>query len=576
MWDDMPTPGTTQWGHWFQQQDPDTQQQVLFSFGLSDANQPVMGNAGGGSMTPEISPQSYGMLSQMQSPPVINSKGVVQPQGTEQMQKELNLYQDQNSLLTDNVLAAIAGQYSPGAFTPTYEPQGNPITPTGLRQLQSLSNTGGWEGFMASQMLPKDYGGGGMSASQAKGALMKAVMTPDTADEQALSLREELRGSLTPRYETTGGSTNPQDKPVNKDLSTAQGVANSFDLSDVDTVARGWQKDLASDPVAGYTDPTTGLSYLGAKENKTPTMDWFDKYGLPYANKQYDDPDQIAGMQDAVAPWQYQGQGQVEDATRQQALAANQSARDTLGGAQSQMDILSKAFAQAKSAGIGQDRQVPSQYNPANPMSGAVNVPDRSVNIPGPIINGMGMQPGGLYAPPVNYGVVKQQIADQQANGPTMETRPGKFYMDVDQSGNPTGLSLNQSQPSGQLPKDVKLGAGVSGNTNFDFGAPGAVVKGMDYGALGELLPFLKNINPDRKVMTAADLAPAKQRVEMARKAAAATVPAIQAASKSSDISMQRQLARARMMGLASTGRTPLTDTLAGRMMAARSAGVYG
>ena len=183
--------------------------------------------------------------------------------------------------MTDNVLAAIAGQFSPTAFTPTLRPQGNPVTQGGLRQLQSLANTGGWEGFMAQQMLPTEYGGGGMSASQAKGALIKAIRAPDTADQTALDLREELRGSLTPRYET---SARPGDTPVNKDLSTAQGIANAYDLTDLDAVARQWQSDLAKDPIAAYTDPQTGLSYAGVTSANTPTMDWFDKYGLPYAN----------------------------------------------------------------------------------------------------------------------------------------------------------------------------------------------------------------------------------------------------------------------------------------------------
>ena len=85
MWpDDMPTPGTREFVRWFDAQDPDTRNQIIFDFGLSDANQPVMGNVGGGQMLPEISSQGFGMLDQMAPPPVINSKGVVQPPGTEQ------------------------------------------------------------------------------------------------------------------------------------------------------------------------------------------------------------------------------------------------------------------------------------------------------------------------------------------------------------------------------------------------------------------------------------------------------------------------------------------------------------
>jgi hypothetical protein len=484
---------------------------VLFDFGLSDANQPMMGSVG--TDQPEIYPQSFGMLSQLQTPPVINSKGVVQPQGTEQMQKETNLFQDRLSLGTDNMLAAIAGQFAPTAFEPTYKPQGNPVTATGLRQLQSLANTGGWEGFMASQMLPVEYGGAGMSSSQAKGALLKALKVPDNADEQALAQREELRSSLTPRYETQGESTNPSVKPINKDLSTDQGIVNSFDFSDVDQVSRQWQSDLAKDPVIGYTDPQTGLSYTGALAEKTPTMEWFDKYGLPYANKRYDDPDEIRRMQDAVAPVA-PGQLEAEDLQNQQALAANAKARGELGQAQSQDELLRNAYNKIIKAPTGVD-------------------------------------------------------AAQRPNA------PGKFLMDINASGTPVRLSSDQNIPWGASAHKTDMGAGMKGMTRFDFGKPGATLppSANPLEALG-LNPL---VQPDhRRVMTADDLAPAAQRVAMAKRAAAATVPGIQRASQSSPSAFARQMAQARLIGLSLAGRTPLNDTLNGRMMAARAAGVYG
>lgn len=558
MYEDMPPAGTRQWGQWFQQQDPQTQQQVIFDFGLADANTPTMGASG--TMQPEIGAQTYGMLDQMSSPPVINSKGIVQPQGAEQMQKELNLFQDQNSLMTDNMMAAIAGQFAPTAFESTYKPQGNPVQATGLRQLQSLANTGGWEGFMASQMLPKDFGGGGMSSSQAKGALLKALKTPDTADEQALAQREELRGSLTPRYETQGKSNNPGIEPVNKDLSTDQGIVNSFDFTDVDTVSRGWQSDLAKDPVIGYTDPKTGLSYTGALAEKTPTMEWFDKYGLPYATKRYDDPDEIRRMQDAVAP-AAPGQMEAEDMQRDQALSANAKARSELGAATSQDELLRNAYNKVINTPTGINIPNPRPKAPSNPAG----------------LTPLNLQPGGLIAgsrPDGGAGLPPQVPAQPATDPGTHPYVQDKFLMDIDPTGKLLGLSKNQSIPWGGQEKPTKMGAGMQGSVMFDW-ANGATIPAAKspLEALG-LKPLAPGSN--RRAMTAKDLAPAAQRVAMAKRAAAATVPAIQAASNSSDTSMQRQLARAKLMGLASVGRTPLSDTLAGRMMAARAAGVYG
>jgi len=579
MYEDMPTPGTRQWGQWFNALDRGDQQQVIFDFGLNDANTPVAGNQMG-TMQPEISSQGYGMIDQLAPPPVINSKGVIQPSGTEQVQKQLNLFQDENSLMTDNVLAAIAGQYSPTAFTPTYQGQGNPVTQGGLRNLMSLSQGGGWEGFMANQMLPKDYGGGGMTPSQAKAALMKIVMQPesDSVTPEARGLRDELLTSLPLRYETSGESLDPSKGKVNKDLTTAQGIANTYDLGSIDEVSRGWQKDLASDPIAGYTDPKTGLAYQDAKEIKTPTMEWFDKYGLPYANKSYADPDQIASFQDATAPWQYQGQGEMEDAARQSALDANAAARGELGTANDQMDILSKAYQQANQGGL-QDRgtwSYPESKSRPQVMGSSINAPNGSIN------------PGGLYSPPVNYNVVAQQSAqDQQYQGPAAFNQP-KFLMSVDEAGNYLGLAPDQKYPRQPWKTENTTKDGVTTTKAVaDESKPqytferGAILPsdGPDLDLISQLVPGLSAVNDmtkRRKIVTVDDLAPARQRIEMAKKAAAATVPGIQAASHSSPTAMARQMAQAKMIGLSLTGRTPLSDTLAGRMMAARSAGVYG
>ena len=566
MWpEDMPTPGTRQFSQWFDQQDPEVQDQIIFDFGLGDANQPVMGNAGSGMMTPEISPQGFGLLDQMQAPPVINSKGVVQPYGTEQQAKRLNLFQDENSLLTDNVMAAIAGQFAPTAFQSTYTPQGNPIQATGLRQLQSLANTGGWEGFMASQMLPKEYGGSGMSSSQAKGALMKALQTPDDADETALSLREELRGSLTPRYETQGESTNPQYKPLNKDLSTPQGIVNSFDFSDVDTVSRGWQSDLAKDPIAGYKDPVTGLSYEGAKEVKTPTMEWFDKYGLPYANKRYDDPDQVTNMQDAVAPWAMGQSQDLEDQQGQDALAANQLARDNLANAKSQHDVLMKAYNEVIKPGAALD--------PNKTRTISAPVGKRSVVTPDPADAAFGVRNKETY--PTMYGQMARPVTL-----PANNSQQSKFLVDLDASGNITGLSPDQRFPG--IPKPTQMNDGLQGSIFTDWTKPGAVIPNNEDPVIAAARGMLPQQpggqvpRGDRRVMQIADLKNYANRIKDAQHAAAATVPGIQRASQSSDTSMQRQLARGRMLALAASGRTPLSDTLAGRIMAARSAGVYG
>ena len=198
----------------------------------------------------------------------------------------------------------------------------------------------------------------------------------------------------------------------------------------------------------------------------------------------------------------------------------------------------------------------------------------------GALITPEGMSAVGNIQTP--QGTRTSDVPNAQPASPDFTTKtipgtPGRenFLMNMDAQGNALGLAVNQTIPSGDT-GNVKLGDNIKGRANFNFGAAGSTIPGQDWGAVGEMLPFLKQVNPDRKVMTAADLGTAQERVALAHKAAAATVPGLQRATESSPTSMARQLARARMMGLAATGRTPLSDTLAGRMMAARSAGIYG
>jgi hypothetical protein len=452
---------------------------------------------------------------------------------------------------------------------------------------------------MASQMLPKEYGGGGMSPGQAKGALMAALKVPDNADQRALDQREELRGSLTKRYETT--PLKPGETPPTKDLTTDQGIVNSFDFTDVDNVSRQWQSDLAKDPVIGYTDPQTGLSYAGALAEKTPTMEWFDKYGLPYANKRYDDPDEIRRMQDAVAPVA-PGQLEAEDLQNQQALSANARARADLGEANSQMDVLDRAYREATKSGIlkpstpGTPGTPDTKYTMGLPRQ--QSTPTAGLQVAATDATGKPTmyrtETGALVTPEGMAAINNTQtprgtrLGDVSSGEPDFITRtipgtpgtpgtPGRdtFLMDIGPNGRLIGLSNNQNIPAGGKTDKTKMGAGVSGQTNFDFSKAGTVLPATasPLEALG-LKPLVPGSN--RRVMTAEDLAPAAQRIAMAKRAAAATVPGIQRAGQSSEASMQRQLARARLMGLAAAGRTPLSDTLAGRMMAARTAGVYG
>jgi hypothetical protein len=144
---DMPTPGTSQWDAWFKQQSPDVQQAVVWSFGFDQANS-LPEDASAGGMAPELDPNSYNLSSAFDPPVDYNTKGKVLPFGLDQAAQTTNVIQDRNSLLPDNVIAALSGSgaYDPSAFQTMFEPIGNPIQAVGSRTLQAMADDpgGGW------------------------------------------------------------------------------------------------------------------------------------------------------------------------------------------------------------------------------------------------------------------------------------------------------------------------------------------------------------------------------------------------------------------------------------------------
>jgi len=216
------------------------------------------------------------------------TKGKVKPGDLAEEAKRVNLLQDYGSLSVDNILSgyAGAGAYDTGAFTPTYE-FGEPLNLKGRRKAESLSKTGGWQGFVTDLILNNN-----LSPAEAEAELYKTINAPDSPDltDQQRQLKASLSESMKPlimpknvsgQIPGAGGSVvtqSPTKDPYNAD------VIRQF-------TTNVWS-DLMEDPEFSYQDPKTGLYYGKTPEEaikKTPQMLAYDKFGIPYPTATYED-----------------------------------------------------------------------------------------------------------------------------------------------------------------------------------------------------------------------------------------------------------------------------------------------
>lgn len=234
--------------------------------------------------------------------PEYTSKGALDPRDLSQVAKGINVAQDYGALLLDNILSGLSGpgSYDAGAFTPQVE-YGKELRMAGREQLADLAGKGGWEGYIADKMLNEN-----MSSSQAMAALEADVAGLDPNDPELPPNVKAVIRSL-PKVRATGANAVAQQIAGGPGgLGGGGDEADFWSTYDYDRIysrANELQDKVYEDEIAGYeeVDAQGRTHYYDAPPEviKTPQMEFFDKYGLPYPTASYNEPRYVEQMLNA-------------------------------------------------------------------------------------------------------------------------------------------------------------------------------------------------------------------------------------------------------------------------------------
>ena len=396
---------------WLMTLPPEEQEAALYEYGFAQANQ-VPGSFGGGypsAMSPELGRGSYDLLSMQQLPPDIEY-GDVQPFGLDEYAQANNALQDLGALSLDPAIRMYAGRgaFAPGAFDPTTIPVGEPLDMAGARYVDMLANSGpGYESYLAQKIKPVAMGGAGMSPGQAVATMWADIANPDPA---MAGLRDQLVASLPPppSFSSTGQPLPPTQAALVGDLTTPQGQAATTDVFGISETARDMFERIASDPIAGYTDPS-GMQFAGSYEQPSEIAEKFAEYGLPSPEASYMDPEYLPPVnqeyQAAKAQAMTDLTGRLDEAT---------AVRDQTTG---NMEQMVKAWREAQAAPAGPPKVGDDPNNPYGLSSDDLRAAEKSVP------TNIGTWVGSSNAPP-EIGSFRDEARAEVGLAP-INTNPG-------------------------------------------------------------------------------------------------------------------------------------------------------
>lgn len=546
--EDMPPPGSAQWMQWYSKQDPATQWEVQYSFGNS-----LPDSLGGSStMAPELSPQGFDLSTTTSPLPEMTSKGRVLPVDVDTRNKQLTVLDKQNGMMVDNVVGMLAGSgaWDPKDFQSQQIGIGAPIQRPGHQLVEGYSEGGGYQEFIADRLLE------GKTPSAAMSELMKVITGTDTGDPKLDGARDALVSSLTPRYDN---NTIPGTKPAAPDLSTPSGVANTYDIKGIGDWATGMYEKILTDPQQGMLG-SDNQYYGSTKEQKTSAQEYFDKYGLPYPTAQYTDPERMTSFLDAVAPVDMSRQATPE---QQAAVEQDVQSKKTLNQqATTDFDALQQAWDAVQ--GKGQMKDLPA-FDQSALNSKGTNKPASTAGVISDMRQGqkvfnnatgqwMDRPAAAPFQPPSSL-----PGTPQQSWTPDTKALP---WIDVDADGN---IRLSGKQ------WDTTQENYVTSHT------PKLQTDQLIEDARGMLSKDPRSTRAtSHRQATENDMKKVAQRKAMAYSALSDAIGTRRQMSQSPAGSGARAYQQGKMEALASTGRTPLSDALAQRVLAARAQGAYG
>lgn len=474
--------------------------------------------------------------------PEYTTKGNLDPRDLTQVAKGINVAQDYGALLLDNILSGIAGpgSYDVGAFQPEIE-YGKEITRPGYDRLTAMAGRGGWEGYIAKQMLEN-----GASASEAIARMQNFV---ETSDENDPDLDPKIRAEVRALKASL-----PKAKQDPLQFVGGVGMRGGEQGTDFDSMynmdriwqqANDWDEALFNDPAFAYSEPDASGRmhyYDTAPETiKTPQMEFFDKYGLPYPTARYDEPKYMEAYQ--AATW-----GTPE----QRAADVNQWTRDYQSAA---TDVNQRARAQQDQALY--DRQMQEAWNrviPAVPEArggwstteGAPGKPATRHRERGP--NGTAILVEDTAVPPTiptSYWDPHKliQAAAPARNVPQVQASTGDNLMLA-----PSAFSDAYKQRGGHM--DERTQGGIDWFTGRKAEGDTRRMKASD-------------VSPEARQRRTNDLARQRINAEERQQYISYSDPQLD--------SIRQFIA---LRGLAQSGRTPFQDAIAQRRMGARALGL--
>lgn len=334
---------------------PEEQEEFLYDFGYGEANAlPGMFNEGG--VAPELEGTTYDLGTYNMLPPELNKQGETVPWGLDQQTQAFNLMQDMADMTADPMMAVYGGPgaFDPSAFAPVQTPIGRPIFQAGQQRLQNAAQSGnGYEAFIAQAMLG-DENHAPMSPSEAVASLWDFLSEPDEAlDEDLLNRKRTLRNSLPamaqdPKEAALNGPVDYE----NIDFADRSTRGRAFNEQALLDYAGGLAEGLAKDMPIGYTDPNTGLNYVGVQESPSEMTQKFHELGLPTPFENYTDENWMAQAGGGLVPEDIQ----ARQAAEEQAAAEYETASQGYDTAREQEEALNELWGSFMSEGQKQDQ----------------------------------------------------------------------------------------------------------------------------------------------------------------------------------------------------------------------------
>jgi len=230
---------------------------------------------------PELDPFAQNVFATGAMPDV-DKYGEALPYGLDTQKSLMNYQQDLYGSLADPMNAYMASTMGGEGFAPGVFGQIDKTSPIELVQtpvLRQLAASGGYQGLLASFMLPPEDGGFGDNHASAVARLKRGMNNPG---EGGLNLTEDQLKQLQSELPALTGFDN-----LPLDTSDPKNVDWSSVTKDAQSLWAPFAAEQAKISAPGVTRDANG-NYLSVEKVDSPQLEWAKKLGLPDPTARYD------------------------------------------------------------------------------------------------------------------------------------------------------------------------------------------------------------------------------------------------------------------------------------------------